>query len=83
MVSNTNTNYKNIRPAVLMNMKDCLSATKPMGDIFECEHTKQDKRKIKSMVVQARHAMGNPVHMIKDYVLPLNPESPRPFNLQH
>ena len=66
-----------------MNVKDCFSAVKPMGDVFECEHTKADKRKIKSMVVQARHAMGNPAVMLKDYVLPLSPESPRPFNLQH
>ncbi len=59
---------------VLMNAKDSFSATKQATQkMMECGNSRNERRKIKSMVVQTRHKMGNPVEMLKDYVLPLMP----------
>ena len=76
MLSSGDSNYHNIRPAILMNIKDSHSAVKPMPDMLECgneNNASTEKRKVKSMVVQKRHQMGNPVTMLTDYVLPLVP----------
>jgi hypothetical protein len=60
MLSSGDTNYHNIRPAILMNIKESHSAVKAMPDMLECggsqdNTTRDEKRKVKSMVVQKRH----------------------------
>jgi len=56
MLSSGNSNYHNVRPAVLFNVKDSHSAVKPMPDMLHCEGEnkeghRDEKRKVKSMCV--------------------------------